>query len=306
MSSIIYHEPDELKFLDAEDEIKKCTEFKESLVTFQKQMGHDNFKVPSIGGKELDLCKLFKAVFVRGGSQQVSSRKLWKEIVNEFQIPSSCTSASFTLRNHYNKCLLAFENKYFSQHHPELIDQSDGLPVLSGPGPGRPVGSGNQNQAQQNLVGQSATTSAYEGQVIGTTSQSQRQPPSLSGPYGPLGTSTLGATAAQQFQIAQQNYRDLSNQTTHIFATTHVAHHSSASRGYGGLGLAPGQQIGQVYSPLAHHPAHSGRYPTFQTPLSIHNNQASVGGAGAPLISSTQQNFKFTMPNHLPEYKEQL
>ena len=34
MSSIIYHEPDELKFLDAEDEIKKCTEFKDSLVTF--------------------------------------------------------------------------------------------------------------------------------------------------------------------------------------------------------------------------------------------------------------------------------
>lgn len=122
MSSIIYHEPDELKFLDAEDEIKKCVEFKDSLVAFHKQMGHDNFKVPSIGGRELDLCKLFKAVFVRGGSQQVSSRKLWKEIVNEFQIPSSCTSASFTLRNHYNKCLLAFENKYFSQNHPELID----------------------------------------------------------------------------------------------------------------------------------------------------------------------------------------
>jgi len=68
MNSIIYHEPDELKFLDAEDEVKKCGEFKENLVTFQKQMGHENFKVPSIGGKELDLCKLFKAVFVRGGS----------------------------------------------------------------------------------------------------------------------------------------------------------------------------------------------------------------------------------------------
>jgi len=38
----------------------------------------------------------------------------------------------------------------------------------------------------------------------------------------------------------------------------------------------------------------------------MQNNQASVGGAGPPLISSTQQNFKFTLPNHLPEYKEQL
>jgi hypothetical protein len=31
-------------------------------------MGNENFKVPSIGGRELDLCKLFKAVYIRGGS----------------------------------------------------------------------------------------------------------------------------------------------------------------------------------------------------------------------------------------------
>lgn len=79
---------------------------------FHRELGNDNFKVPSIGGKELDLCKLYKAVYVRGGSVQVSTRKLWKEIVNEFQIPSSCTSASFTLRNHYNKCLLAYETRW--------------------------------------------------------------------------------------------------------------------------------------------------------------------------------------------------
>lgn len=101
--------------------------------------------MPSIGGRELDLCKLFKAVYVRGGSMQVSQRKLWKEIVNEFQIPSSCTSASFTLRNHYNKCLLAYEERYFQQNSPELIVNSGGLAFISGPGPGRPVGSGNNS-----------------------------------------------------------------------------------------------------------------------------------------------------------------
>jgi ARID/BRIGHT DNA binding domain len=69
--------------------------------------------VPSLGGKELDLCKLYKAVISRGGSNRVSNNKLWKEIVNEFEIPASCTSASFTLRNHYNKCLYQYEKKYF-------------------------------------------------------------------------------------------------------------------------------------------------------------------------------------------------
>lgn len=81
-------------------------DFKDELIKFQRELGVDNFKVPSIGGKELDLFKLYKAVTLRGGSQRVSNNKLWKEIVNEFEIPSSCTSASFTLRNHYNKCLL--------------------------------------------------------------------------------------------------------------------------------------------------------------------------------------------------------
>jgi len=97
--------------------------------------------VPSIGGKELDLCKLYKAVYQRGGSVQVSTRKLWKEIVNEFSIPSSCTSASFTLRNHYNKCLLAYENKFLQENHPEAIHMGDRA-MMGGPGPGRPVGSG--------------------------------------------------------------------------------------------------------------------------------------------------------------------
>lgn len=66
-----------------------------------------------MGGKELDLYKLYRSVIQRGGSHRVSNNKLWKEIVNEFEIPSSCTSASFSLRNHYNKCLFQYEKKYF-------------------------------------------------------------------------------------------------------------------------------------------------------------------------------------------------
>eukprot|EP01016_Furgasonia_blochmanni_P006656 TRINITY_DN12677_c0_g1_i1.p1 TRINITY_DN12677_c0_g1~~TRINITY_DN12677_c0_g1_i1.p1 ORF type:complete len:520 (-),score=157.82 TRINITY_DN12677_c0_g1_i1:133-1635(-) len=55
----------------------------------------------------------YRAVCKRGGAQNVSDNKLWKEIVNEFGLPPSCTSASFTLRNHYNKYLLAYEQKFF-------------------------------------------------------------------------------------------------------------------------------------------------------------------------------------------------
>lgn len=59
----------------------------------------------------------------------MSQNKLWKEIVNEFGLPNTCTSASFTLRNHYSKYLLAYELKYL--FHKEEIGN---LPTLQ---PGR-------------------------------------------------------------------------------------------------------------------------------------------------------------------------
>lgn len=60
--------PDYLMFRDEEDEAQKCLDFKSQLIQFQRELGVENFKVPSIGGRELDLCKLFKAVVERGGS----------------------------------------------------------------------------------------------------------------------------------------------------------------------------------------------------------------------------------------------
>lgn len=125
--------PSYLEFDDEADEVRKCHSFKERVMSFQRDIGVENFKVPSIGGKELDLCRFFKAVILRGGSQRVSTNKLWKEIVNEFEIPPSCTSASFTLRNHYNRCLLAFEKQFYCQQgqvDPGTGLNADGIPAI--------------------------------------------------------------------------------------------------------------------------------------------------------------------------------
>ena len=59
----------------------------------------------------MNLFKLYKTVCKKGGGQSVSHNKLWKEIVDEFGLPSTCTSASFTLKNHYQKYLLGCEMK---------------------------------------------------------------------------------------------------------------------------------------------------------------------------------------------------
>jgi hypothetical protein len=87
--------------------------FMKSLYEFWAGKGRTNLKIPQVGGQELDLCHLYKSVCGRGGAEAVSKNKLWKDVVNEFGLPASCTSASYTLRNHYNKYLLAYEQKYF-------------------------------------------------------------------------------------------------------------------------------------------------------------------------------------------------
>ena len=88
------------------------------------QRGIPNLKIPQIGGKELDLHALYTSVIRRGGAENVSRKKLWKEIVNEFDLPPSCTSASFTLKNHYQKYLLAYEQKFFfNKEEGEMVTE---------------------------------------------------------------------------------------------------------------------------------------------------------------------------------------
>lgn len=109
------------KLFDDDNDREKSRQFRDELLKFNTLHGRENFKVPQIGGKELDLYKLFKEVIGRGGSQVVSDNKLWKEIVNALDLPASCTSASFTLRNHYNRCLHAYEHYYLkSKNNPNV------------------------------------------------------------------------------------------------------------------------------------------------------------------------------------------
>jgi len=94
--------------------------FINDLFNFWGQKGVSNLKIPQIGGRELDLMHLYKAVCKRGGFHRVCSNKLWKEIVLEFGLPRTCTSASFTLRNHYQKYLFAYEQKFFFQRGDDV------------------------------------------------------------------------------------------------------------------------------------------------------------------------------------------
>lgn len=89
------------------------SKFIQDLFAFLKSRGVQNLKIPQIGGKELDLEQLYHLVISKGGAESVSSLRLWRDIVLEFDFPSTCTSATFTLKNNYQKYLLAYEQKFF-------------------------------------------------------------------------------------------------------------------------------------------------------------------------------------------------
>ena len=58
----------------------------------------------------LDLFELYKLVVAKGGLVEVINKKLWREITKGLNLPSSITSAAFTLRTQYMKYLYPYEN----------------------------------------------------------------------------------------------------------------------------------------------------------------------------------------------------
>lgn len=57
----------------------------------------------------LDLYELFNLVVGRGGLVEVINKKQWQEIIKGLGLPSSITSAAFTLRTQYTKYLYPYE-----------------------------------------------------------------------------------------------------------------------------------------------------------------------------------------------------
>lgn len=55
-------------------------------------------RLPIMAKSVLDLYELYNLVIARGGLVEVINKKLWQEIIKGLRLPSSITSAAFTLR----------------------------------------------------------------------------------------------------------------------------------------------------------------------------------------------------------------
>lgn len=63
-------------------------------------------RIPTLGGKELDVYHLYKKVESLGGYEVVHQSRLWGEVARSFNLPASVTSASYAIRQHYVRCVV--------------------------------------------------------------------------------------------------------------------------------------------------------------------------------------------------------
>ncbi|KAJ4878850.1 High mobility group B protein 15 [Raphanus sativus] len=93
--------------------------FMGSLERLHSQVG-TKFMVPIIGGKDLDLHKLFIEVTSRGGINKILHERRWKEVTATFAFPPTATNASFVLRKYYFSLLSNYEQVYFFRSNDKI------------------------------------------------------------------------------------------------------------------------------------------------------------------------------------------
>ncbi|XP_055514411.1 AT-rich interactive domain-containing protein 3A-like isoform X2 [Leucoraja erinacea] len=84
-------------------------EFLDDLFSFMQKRGTPVNRIPIMAKQVLDLYMLYVLVTEKGGLVEVINKKLWREITKGLNLPTSITSAAFTLRTQYMKYLYPYE-----------------------------------------------------------------------------------------------------------------------------------------------------------------------------------------------------
>merc|ERR550532_1587474 len=99
-------------------------EFLDELFAFMQKRGTPINRLPIMAKQVLDLYELYNLVVARGGLVEVINKKQWQEIIKGLGLPSSITSAAFTLRTQYTKYLYPLECKNNSFSNPNDLQSA--------------------------------------------------------------------------------------------------------------------------------------------------------------------------------------
>jgi len=106
------------------DDNPKRKEFLDELFAFMQKRGTPINRLPIMAKQVLDLYELYNLVVARGGLVEVINKKQWQEIIKGLGLPSSITSAAFTLRTQYTKYLYPLECKLQSFSNPNDLQSA--------------------------------------------------------------------------------------------------------------------------------------------------------------------------------------
>ncbi|CAI4229896.1 unnamed protein product [Auanema sp. JU1783] len=90
------------------DDVKR-KEWLDDWLSFMHRIGKPVTRIPIMAKQVLDLYELYRLVVQHGGLVEIINKKLWREITKGLNLPSSITSAAFTLRTQYQKYLYDYE-----------------------------------------------------------------------------------------------------------------------------------------------------------------------------------------------------
>ncbi|KAK9819859.1 hypothetical protein WJX72_003401 [[Myrmecia] bisecta] len=88
---------------------KAAQAFYEDFNAFLKAHNKPLKKTPVYSGQEIDLCKLFRVVSRRGGYDQATEDKAWRDVCRILQVKDKSSNAAYTVRKLYQQHLLPYE-----------------------------------------------------------------------------------------------------------------------------------------------------------------------------------------------------
>uniref|UniRef100_A0A8D2Q7G3 AT-rich interactive domain-containing protein 3 n=1 Tax=Varanus komodoensis TaxID=61221 RepID=A0A8D2Q7G3_VARKO len=182
------------------DSDPKRKEFLDDLFGFMQKRGTPVNRIPIMAKQVLDLFTLYRLVTEKGGLVEVINKKIWREITKGLNLPTSITSAAFTLRTQYMKYLYPYE-----------CDKRG----LSSPGELQAAIDSNRREGRRQAFGTALFSYSPVGTPVGVLSPPKITMPSLTisthscGQVGPVHTIKKGespwpAGAASQAAALEQ------------------------------------------------------------------------------------------------------
>ncbi|KAI8378016.1 uncharacterized protein BYT42DRAFT_614646 [Radiomyces spectabilis] len=99
--------------VEAIERTAEYEDFMRQLKEFHDRKGTFLQTEPVLGGKKLDLLKIYKTVIEAGGYDKVTQNRGWKQVGDPFNFPPTCTNSAYVLKSIYTRSLLGWEEEHY-------------------------------------------------------------------------------------------------------------------------------------------------------------------------------------------------